>query len=937
MKLVIFFAFVCMALFLVGLVFFLRSRRLLREAKNYERGLKMVPLYIHMPPLSDDIDTGSRDKRDIVEENISRAQVLYGILANTSKKGFKANFYGQRHISLEIIAVKGMVKFYTAVPAPLVSVVEQAVVSAYPSARLEEVGEHNIFSPIGKISGTTGGELTLKENFAYPIATYQDVKRDVMLGLLNALSTLQEEDGAGIQILIRPANSSWRKQAKAIASKKRKGQDSKKGGEVATNLLKQLATAPFKPPEDVTKPKDESKPLSTMDQALVDAIDAKTSQPGFEVLVRVVASSNLAQRSQVVLGNIVNSFALLDSPGRNGLKFSPAKDMESFATAFIMRFFPQNRNKDILNSVELATLFHFPDQGNIPTTQLERQLSKQVDGPRNVADNGVTMGYNVFRGVKKRINIAPEDRLRHMYVIGQTGTGKSQLIFNLAVQDMLNGDGFAYIDPHGDDALNLLGMVPKERAEDVIYFCPADMEYPLAVNLFDFSNENEKDFLIQESLNMLYSLYDPNKQGFIGARFERIFTNAALLLMADPAGGTFVDIPKLLIDPEFMKSKLQYVKDPNVLDFWTKEWPNAQRSNDAGEVTSWVVSKFGAFQSNELMRNIIGQTKSSFDMREIMDNKKILIVNLSKGRTGELNAKMLGMIFVMKFQAAAMSRADMPQEDRVPFSLYVDEFQNFATDSFASILSEARKFKLSLIVANQFIGQLKEEIKDAVFGNVGTVVSFRIGTDDAEYMAKQLSPVFDADDLQRMPNWNCAVKLLIRGFPTQPFSMATLPPFGEPNKQLIEALKQLSAAKYARPRSIVGSEISERLFTKTAPQEPTSGGFGPNMQQRPGMPPPKAMPAKSSFLDDWLEKRKQREQLGAAKPLATKQPPMSAAPNEVPTKENNKALEEVSVDSASVNEPNVAQQTLTSNQAAEAAHQDNLLNTDEHTMHIGRD
>ena len=638
MKLLVLFTTLVLALFMAGLIFFLRSRRLLREAKNYERGLKMVPMYIHMPPLSDDIDAGSRDKRDIVEENVSRAQVLYGILANTSKKGFKANFYGQRHISLEIIAVKGMVKFYTAVPAPLVTVVEQAVVSAYPSARLEEVGEHNIFSPIGKISGTSGGELNLKENFAYPIATYQDVKRDVMLGLLNALSTLQEEDGAGIQILIRPANSSWRKQAKAVASKKRKGQDSSKGSDVATSLLKQLITAPFKPPEESGKSKDEPKPLSTMDQALVDAIDAKTSQPGFEVLIRVVASSNLAQRSQVVLGNIVNSFALLDSPGRNGLKFSPAKDIESFATAFIMRFFPQNKNKDILNSVELATLFHFPDQSNIPTTQLERQLSKQVDGPRNVADNGVTMGYNVFRGAKKRINIAPEDRLRHMYVIGQTGTGKSQLIFNLAVQDMLNGDGFAYIDPHGDDAVNLLGMVPKERAEDVIYFCPADMEYPLAINLFDFRTENEKDFLIQESLNMLYSLYDPNKQGFIGARFERIFTNAALLLMADPAGGTFVDIPKLLIDPEFMKSKLKYVTDPNVLDFWTKEWPNAQRSNDAGEVTSWVVSKFGAFQSNELMRNIIGQTKSSFDMRDIMDNKKILIVNLSKGRTGELNA-----------------------------------------------------------------------------------------------------------------------------------------------------------------------------------------------------------------------------------------------------------------------------------------------------------
>lgn len=918
-----------LALLLFGFIFFIKSRRLLRETKNYERGLKMVPLYIHMPPVSEDIDVGSRDQRDLVEENVSKAQVLYGILANINKKGFKSSFYGQRHISLEIIAVKGYVKFYTAVPAPLVGVIEQAVVGAYPAARLEEVPEHNIFNPVGKINGTSGGELILKENYAYPIATYQDIKRDLMLTLLNALSTLQEEDGAGIQILIRPANSMWRKSAKAIANNKRKGKDQKKGGDLALNIAKQLATAPFKPPEDISKPKEESKPLSTMDQALVDAIDSKTSHPGFEVLIRVVASSNIAQRSQAVLGNIVNSFALLDSPGRNGLKFVPAKDIEHLVTSFIMRFFPQEKNKNILNSVELATLFHFPDQSNIPTTQLERQHSKQVDGPRNADDSGgVTMGYNVFRGVKKRINITPEDRLRHMYVIGQTGTGKSQLIFNLAVQDMLNGDGFAYIDPHGDDALNLLGMVPKERAEDVIYFCPADMEYPLAINLFDFRTESEKDFLIQESLNMLYSLYDPNKQGFIGARFERIFTNAALLLMSDPAGGTFVDIPKLLIDPEFMKSKLKYATDPNVIDFWTKEWPNAQRSNDAGEVTSWVVSKFGAFQSNELMRNIIGQTKSSFDMREIMDNRKILIVNLSKGRTGELNAKMLGMIFVMKFQAAAMSRADIPnKEDRVPFALYVDEFQNFATDSFASILSEARKFKLSLIVANQYIGQLKEEIKDAVFGNVGTVVAFRVGTDDAEYIAKQLSPVFDADDLQRMPNWNCAVKLLIKGFPTQPFSMATLPPFGEPNQKLIEALKQLSAAKFARPRSIVGAEISERLYTKTQPSEQSRPSFAAESMGAPGGFGSKPMPTKSSFLDEWLAKRKKRE----LSPNNTNpQPTIKNSPTG-----DNKASQSKDLDTQPSKQQTETPIADASKNINEKAHE-NILNTDEHTVHLKR-
>ena len=283
-----------------------------------------------------------------------------------------------------------------------------------------------------------------------------------------------------------------------------------------------------------------------------------------------------------------------------------------------------------------------------------------------------------------------------MYVVGQTGTGKSTFLENLALQDMLNGNGFAFVDPHGDVVERLMAMVPKERTEDIIYFSPADMEYPMGLNLFEFQHEDQKDFLIQEALNMLQKLYDPQHQGIMGPRYEHIFRNAAQAIMADPEGGTFVDIPKLFRDPKFLQQKLQHVKDVNTLDFWQKEYPASQRSNDAGEINSWFVSKFGAFLSNEMMRNVIGQTKSAFDLRNIMDNKKILLVNLSKGRTGDLNSKLLGMVFVMKFQAAAMSRSDIPEDERVDFSLYVDEFQNFSTDSFATIMSEARKYHLTL-------------------------------------------------------------------------------------------------------------------------------------------------------------------------------------------------------------------------------------------------
>lgn len=874
--------------FIAGPIIFLHSRKLLREQKNYERGLKMVPILIHLPPPSDDKDGGGRDDREIIDENISKAQIMYGIIASVFKKGLKSKFYGQRHFAFEIVGIKGFVKFYTAVPVAMVDTVKQAIISSYPTAKLEEVSEHNIFSPIGKIAATTGGELSLKEPFAYPIATYQDIKRDPIQSLLNALADMDNEDGVGIQILLRPANPGWRKKASEIASKKRKHKGPEGASDTAFWWIRQIFVSLWKPPDDKSN-KDGSpsggKELSSMEQAILDAIDDKTRHPGFETVIRVVASSNISHKAQSILNQVVASFSLYDAPGKNGFKWTPAKDIDSFITSYILRFFPPSNNKNILNSVELAGIFHFPDQKNIPTSQLERQMSKQVDGPRNIPEEGLMLGYNEFRNVKKPIRLAKKDRQRHLYAVGQTGTGKSTFLENLAFQDMINGDGFAFVDPHGDSAENLMARVPKERTEDVIYFCPSDMDYPLGLNMFEFFTEEQKDFLIQESLSMLYKLYDPNKQGFIGARFERIFTNCALLLMADPSGGTFIDIPKLLIDADFMKEKLQYVKDQNVLDFWTKEWPNAQRSNDAGEVTSWVVSKFGAFLSNEMMRNIIGQIKSSFNLREIMDNKKILIVNLSKGKTGDLNSKLLGMIFVMKFQAAAMSRADTPEPDRVDFCLYVDEFQNFSTDSFATIMSEARKYRLNLIVANQFTTQLTDEIREAVFGNIGTIVAFRIGQNDVETLARYFQPLFDGDDLLRVPNYNAIVRTLIGGVPTNPFSMAALPLPGTPNEKLSVALKQLSAAKYGRPKAKVEAEIFERLATKEPVKSTKSSPFGSPVSQGANMKAPSAGATTQkggSFLDEWLAKKKTQPQSqitksGSALSSASKLPP-SASP-----------------------------------------------------------
>lgn len=840
----------------VGILVFSQYRKTLREAKNYERGLKMVPMLIHLPPSSDDLESNGRDERDLTEEVLSQAQVMYNIIASTATKGFKSKIYGQRHISFEIVANGGLVHYYAVVPSVIEDVVRQAIAAAYPSVRLEEVTEHSIFSQVGKMSGTIGGEFTLKKNFVYPIATYQESKQDASRALLNALSAAAREDGVAIQLMLRPAREGWTKNSVAAAERITKDKGKKKPGLGGLIAPKELMEALWRPPEN-GELKSEDKQLTSLEQATVEAIEEKTRYPGYEVLVRVVVSSNTAAHSQALLKNVVAAFALFDSPSYNGFKFAVTKNIEELVTAYIFRFFPQTITQNVLNSIELATIFHLPNQKTIPTSQVERQMSKQVDGPTQIMDEGFLLGYNEFRGVKKPIRLSTNDRRRHTYIIGQTGTGKSVLLENLAFQDMMDGRGFAFVDPHGDSVEALLGKVPKERVEDVIYFNPGDMTSPIGLNMFEFDHVDQKDFLVQEAINMLYGLYDPGHTGIVGPRLEHIFRNAALLLMSDPGGGTFIDIPKLLIDEDFMKSKLKYVTDQTVLDFWTKEFPASQRSNEAGEVISWVVSKFGPFISNDAMRNIIGQTRSGFNLRDIMDNKKILLVNLSKGKMGELNSKLLGIIFVMKFQAAAMGRADLPEDQRTDFSLYVDEFQNFATESFESILSEARKYRLNLILGNQFMTQLTDKVREAIIGNVGTVISGRIGITDAEILVKKFAPTFDAEDLTKMPNYQSVTSVMINNVPSVPFSMSFISPMGQSNSQLSDALKRLSAAKYGKPRSQVEKDIFMRLGAAEAERKAKADAATKKSQQPPRMAGVGSGGAGSSFLDEWLAKRQQ--------------------------------------------------------------------------------
>ena len=864
-----------------------------RRRKNYERSLKMVPMMIHLPPRTDDIQGGGRDERDVINEEISQAQVMYSIISSTLTKGIKSKLYGQKHISFEIVAHDGLINYYAIVPAVLTETMKQAITAAYPSARLEEVHDPNFFSSTGGMDAVVGGEIELKDDFWYPIASYEETKRDASLGLINALSVAKKGDGVGIQILFRPTDEGWTRKSLQRVQNLR---DGKKGRREANNFLGRLvygfgnlvgdlAEALWKPPEAHDPYKDSEKVLSNLEQEEITKIEEKTKYPGFEVLMRFVASSDSKTRSTALLGGVVSVFSQFDSPNYNGFKYNQIKRSRDLVEDYVLRNFPQEQNKFILNSVEMASIFHLPSQNSIPTSQVERQATKQVDGPAKLADEGVILGVNEFRGEKKVIRLRTKDRRRHTYVIGATGMGKSILLTNIAYQDMCDGRGFAFIDPHGDATELLMSKVPPERMDDVIYFEPGNMEQPVGMNMFEFQTEDQKDFIVQEAINMLVSLYDPGNQGIFGARAQHMFRNAALLLMSDPNGGTFIDVPRCFTDPEFVKSKLKYVTDKTVYDYWTKEFPASQKSNDAGEVTSWFVSKWGPFLSNKMMRNILGQTKSGFNIREIMDNKKILLINLSKGKTGELNAKLLGMIFVMKFQAAAMSRADTAEDDRQDFCLFVDEFQNFSTESFESILSEARKYRLNLVLANQFMTQLTDKIREAILGNVGTIMSGRLGVTDAELMEKAFAPVFNAEDLHAMPNYSAIATVMMFDMPTSPFTMKLLPPMGESSNELMERMKVYASSKYGRPREDVEREIEARLA------DTSSKPAAPAMATAPVMTPASAIPRqaestasamaslnaapvkpvtkpaekkpeapKKNFLDAWLEKKAAMEQ-----------------------------------------------------------------------------
>ncbi|MBZ1356463.1 MAG: type IV secretion system DNA-binding domain-containing protein [Candidatus Nealsonbacteria bacterium] len=412
-------------------------------------------------------------------------------------------------------------------------------------------------------------------------------------------------------------------------------------------------------------------------------------------------------------------------------------------------------------------------------------------------------GETTFRNRRRKFGIKLDDRRRHFYAIGKTGVGKTAMMENMAIQDIQNGHGIGFIDPHGEAADNILRFVPPTRINDVIYFNPADLSYPIAFNVMENINPDQRH-LISSGLMGVFKKIWPDVWS---ARMEYILNNTILALLEYP-DATLLGINRMFSDSEFRKKVVEKVEDPIIKAFWLNEYAMYSKQYET-EATAAIQNKVGQFISNPLIRNIVGQVKSTINIREIMDTRKIFIANISKGRIGEDNSKLLGSLIITKLQLAAMSRVDIPEPKREDFYLYVDEFQNFATSSFATILSEARKYRLSLILGHQYITQMEEEVRDAVFGNMGTITSFRVGPEDAEFLEKEFGPEFMATDLVNLPKYNIYVKLMIDGISGRPFSAETLPPLEPPKEVDVDKIINSSRERYGKSREVTEEKIKK--------------------------------------------------------------------------------------------------------------------------------
>ncbi|HCR35888.1 MAG: hypothetical protein UR29_C0005G0059 [Candidatus Woesebacteria bacterium GW2011_GWC2_33_12] len=753
----------------IGYVLFIIFKYRGREEKSVDS----VYLQVSVPRLNE-------TKTDAMEQ-------LFASLYSIKRGGWKQKFSVQPAISFEIIARVGDIKFYVWTPSLYKDLIEKSIHGAYSDAEVKEVQEINIFSEEGlpaQVGRVAYKALQLNKANFYPLKTFKDLPTDILASLTSSLAKMGQNEAAAIQILISPAESEWQKLGSKFISETKKQESSSESAKYSVSA-KQL-----------------------------EAIEGKISKAGFETSIRVVTTAQTKEMAKVHLDNIISSIGQTSGEYNN---FGSRKiyNKGGFMQDFLYRYQPMfnvfKNHVSVLNTEELATIFHFPNR-QITTPHIHWLHSKTAPAPAEIPEEGLYIGKSIYRGVTRKIAIEDDDRRRHVYIIGATGTGKTELLKSMIMQDINSGKGVCFMDPHGDAVEDILKLIPPERAEDVIYFRPSDTERPFGLNLMEASTEDEKHFVASSIINMMYKLFDPYKTGIVGPRFEHAVRNAMLTIMSEK-GSTFVELMRALTDSRYVQELLPKVTDPIIRRYWTDQI--AQTSDfHKSEVLDYITSKFGRFVTNKMIRNIIGQSVSSFSFRDAMDNGKILLINLAKGELGEENSNFLGLILVPRILMAAMSRSDTPEEQRRDFYLYVDEFQNFATPDFAVILSEARKYKLNLTVANQFIGQMEEEVKNAVFGNVGTKISFRVGVTDANYLQHEFSPTFGEDDLLNVERFHAYVKTIVKNQPQTPFSLDTTMDMAKinamKNERTAEIIKEMSRLKHGRDMKLVEAEITRR-------------------------------------------------------------------------------------------------------------------------------
>ncbi len=751
-----------------------------------------------------------RELAAVIEPFLSNIESLFD--PNIQKK-----LAGQDHISLEIISKKGLVFFYIGAPEIFRDAIEKNILAQYPDAILE-LDKDRGFSVFKDMEGeVAAGNLRLLKKFFFPIKTYRYLEYDPLNGIVNALSKLGTERNAAVQILIRPTDNTWRFALDKVAKNIQAG---KSGSYYSSSFNRRMGESFFKFLGDVGKSAsgkslmEEEKDKQMQNQFRLNPIQEqqlkllaeKGAKTGFDTQVRIIAVAPTAEQARETLKTIFMAFSQFFAPDNNGFKFKKAKRLRETVANYIYRIYGREPRM-LLNTEEVASLFHLPNRFT-EAPNIAWVYSKKSSPPPQMPTEGIIIGETNYRGQKQSIRIKDTDRVRHIYMVGKTGVGKTVLFENAIMQDIRDGKGVAYLDPNGDAIQYILEHIPKERAEDVILFDPSDIERPMGLNLLEWKTNEQRDFLVQEAIQIFYKLFDPNQTGIVGPQFEHWMRNAALTLMAHPDGGTLIDIPRLFTDPDFEKERVKFVTDPVVRSFWEKQMAKTSDFHKS-EMLNYFTSKFGRFMTNDMMRNIIGQPKSAFDFREVMDGKKILLCKLSKGLIGEINAFLLGMIIVSKIAIGAFSRQDQTEEERIPFYLYVDEFQNFITDVFSTILSESRKYKLALSITNQYISQLDEKTRDAVIGNAGNLIAFRVGAADAEFLVKEFAPIA-VDDLTNVDKFNFYIRELIDNAPMPAFNGQSMPPDPNGNKELAEAIRQLSRLKYGNSREVVESEISER-------------------------------------------------------------------------------------------------------------------------------